>query len=126
MSSGSLIAIGKNAQYKSDSNKFCIGAFCAIYRSDVSNYIFHLLQSSMFREKLKNILAGTSINNLNGNELGKMKFMFPQDKDEWDAICQILNDINEEISSLESKLQKYENIKSGMMDKLLTGQIRLV
>lgn len=126
MSSGSIVAIGKNAQYKNRSNKYCVGAFCAIYRSNVGDYISYLLQSSMFREKLKNILAGTSINNLNVKELGKMNFLFPQDGAEWRAICDSFNDMNEEISSLESKLQKYENIKSGMMDKLLTGQIRLV
>ena len=46
--------------------------------------------------------------------------------EEQKAISTLLFDMDAEIRSLESKLKKYENIKSGMMDKLLTGQIRLV
>jgi len=31
-----------------------------------------------------------------------------------------------EIEALEKKLDKYKKIKEGMMEKLLTGQVRLV
>jgi len=34
--------------------------------------------------------------------------------------------MDEEIQSLESKKAKYEKIKEGMMQELLTGRIRLV
>jgi type I restriction enzyme S subunit len=34
--------------------------------------------------------------------------------------------MDSEIASLESKLEKYRNIKLGMMQNLLTGKIRLV
>jgi type I restriction enzyme S subunit len=39
---------------------------------------------------------------------------------------QIISDMDSEIASLESKLEKYRNIKLGMMQNLLTGKIRLV
>lgn len=126
MSSGSTVAIGKNAQYKLHGNKHCIGAFCAIYRSEVNDYLFYVFQSSMFREKLKASLEGSSINNLNGKSLGKMVFSFPTDKHEWGAISRLLNEMNDEISSLRIKLEKYKMLKYGIMDELLTGKIRLV
>ena len=42
------------------------------------------------------------------------------------AIAQILSDMDAEIEALEKKLDKYKKIKEGMMEKLLTGQVRLV
>ena len=41
-------------------------------------------------------------------------------------IANILDDINNEILLLESKLLKYKLAKQGMMQQLLTGKIRLV
>jgi len=41
-------------------------------------------------------------------------------------IATILSDMDKEITTLENKLEKYRNIKQGMMQQLLTGKIRLV
>lgn len=45
---------------------------------------------------------------------------------EQSAIAVILSDINIEIEKLELQLTKYQNIKQGMMQTLLTGKIRLL
>ena len=42
------------------------------------------------------------------------------------AIANILSDMDEEIEALKKKLKKVEFIKQGMMQKLLTGEIRLL
>ena len=42
------------------------------------------------------------------------------------AIAQVLSDMDSEIEQLEKKLSKYQQIKQGMMQELLTGRIRLV
>jgi type I restriction enzyme S subunit len=44
---------------------------------------------------------------------------------EQQAIATILSDMDKEIADLEVKRDKYRLLKSGMMQKLLTGQIRL-
>ena len=44
---------------------------------------------------------------------------------EQQAIATILSDIDKEIADLEAQRDKYRLLKSGMMQKLLTGQIRL-
>lgn len=49
----------------------------------------------------------------------------PSTKKEQIAIAQILIDMDNEIEQLEKKRDKYLNIKSGMMQQLLTGQVRL-
>lgn len=47
-------------------------------------------------------------------------------KDEQKRIADILSDMETEITALEAKLEKYKQIKQGMMQQLLTGKIRLV
>ncbi len=126
MSSGSTIAIGKNAQYLYDFDDYCVGAFCAVFRSEISNYISYILQSNMFRKQLSELLEGTSINNLNGAILGKMTFPFSDNNDERKAVCSVLDNIAKEINLMKAQQNKYKKIKSGMMNELLTGRIRLV
>lgn len=47
-------------------------------------------------------------------------------KPEQQAIAQILTDMDSEIKTLNQKLNKYKQIKEGMMQQLLTGKIRLI
>ena len=47
-------------------------------------------------------------------------------KQEQKAIAQILSDMDDEINALTLKLNKYKQIKTGMMQQLLTGKIRLI
>ncbi|HPR17437.1 MAG TPA: restriction endonuclease subunit S [Candidatus Cloacimonadota bacterium] len=54
------------------------------------------------------------------------KIILPNNIAEQQAIARILSDLDEEIEKLELKRDKCEYIKQGMMQKLLTGQIRLV
>lgn len=50
----------------------------------------------------------------------------PKTKKEQQAIARILTDIDDEIDSLEQERAKYTALKQGAMQKLLTGEIRLV
>lgn len=51
---------------------------------------------------------------------------FPSDIREQHAIADILTSMDDEISLLESERAKYEQIRSGMMEELLTGKKRLI
>ena len=53
------------------------------------------------------------------------KYNLPQ-RTEQDKIATILSDIDSEIEALEKELNKYKDLKTGMMQQLLTGKIRLV
>lgn len=46
--------------------------------------------------------------------------------DEQSAISSVLSDMDAEIATIEAKRDKYKAIKQGMMQELLTGNIRLV
>jgi type I restriction enzyme S subunit len=49
----------------------------------------------------------------------------PLQKNEQSTIASILFDMDREIESLEHKRDKYRDIKQGMMQQLLTGNIRI-
>jgi type I restriction enzyme S subunit len=55
-----------------------------------------------------------------------LKLFFPFDIKEQKAISEILSDLDLEIEQLETKKTKYQNIKQGMMQELLTGKTRLI
>lgn len=55
----------------------------------------------------------------------EIKSKIPKNKEEQSVIAQILSDMDSEIEELEQKRDKYLNLKTGMMQQLLTGRIRL-
>lgn len=56
--------------------------------------------------------------------LTDMQIVFPS-VDEQVHIATLLSDMDLELTAIESKLEKYERLKQGMMQNLLTGKIRL-
>lgn len=89
-------------------------------------FLFYLLSSSEFQREVhsresKGTFATIILKNMN-----EIPIYVPSKKTEQTAIANILTDMDAEISALESKKAKYESIKKGMMQELLTGRIRLV
>lgn len=93
-------------------NEFC-SDFLAIYISEVN------------KEAIAEKSQGTTIIHLHAPQLAEVKICIPSSIKEQQAIATILSDMDKEISDLEAKRDKYRLIKQGMMQKLLTGQIRL-
>jgi type I restriction enzyme, S subunit len=69
---------------------------------------------------------GTKQQSYTGGVAKKLPIIVPPTIEEQTAIASVLKDMDSEITTLESKLSKYRQIKSGMMQSLLTGKIRLV
>lgn len=89
-------------------------------------YLYYLLSSDEFmREVTSRITIGT-MPIVYLNKLNEIKLYLPEDPNEQFAISERLRTMDNEIASLEAELQKYKALKQGMMQKLLTGQIRLV
>ena len=63
---------------------------------------------------------------LNVRKLREYKIIVPENISEQKAIAEVLSDMDAEIEALEAKRAKYESIKQGMMQELLTGKTRLV
>ena len=68
----------------------------------------------------------TTIARLYNDNFNNMTIRFPISIEEQNAIATVLSGMDKEIESLEAWRDKYRLLKSGMMQKLLTGQIRLI
>ena len=90
------------------------------------NFVYHILNSFIFDNFLAKLSAGSTINHLYQKDFVDFKFKAPAELVEQQAIAQVLSDMDSEIEKLEKKLAKYQQIKQGMMQELLTGRIRLV
>ena len=62
---------------------------------------------------------------LNLKIIGNLEIALPP-KEEQNSIAKILSDMDNEIDLLNTKLEKYRNLKTSMMQQLLTGKIRLI
>lgn len=129
MANGSKALVGKAGQYKGASNQYTYGAFMGVFRLNVdewnADFIFNIFSTNLFRCHLDIQLSGSSINNLNPSDIEIFKFHFPSSPEQ-KAIAQILSDMDLEIVQLEAKKAKYQSVKQGMMQELLTGKTRLV
>ena len=74
---------------------------------------------------MSTLAQGSTRYNLSKENMMKSTILIPK-KDEQTAIAKILDLMDNEISALETKKAKYESIKQGMMQQLLTGRIRRV
>ena len=89
-------------------------------------FFYYVLMSEQFLRFLSQLTAGSTITHLYQKDFVNFEFRVPEKVSEQSRIASILSDIDAEIAALESKLEKYKQIKQGMMQNLLTGKIRLV
>ncbi|MGJ8737827.1 MAG: restriction endonuclease subunit S [Zobellia laminariae] len=84
------------------------------------------LKSTFFKDQIDFLITGGAQPNFGPAHLKKIIFNLPPTIEEQSAIAEILYDIDMELEELEIKKEKYEHIKQGMMQELLTGKTRLV
>lgn len=88
-------------------------------------FLFRVLSSSVFREFIDTLSAGSTIKHLYQKDLKNFEFEIPVDKKEQEAIADTLTAMDEEIEALETERDKMIQIREGAMDDLLTGRVRL-
>ena len=88
------------------------------------NYLYYFL-SFIEKDWSKNGQTGSQMN-LNTTLINTTEIPIPAFKDEQTHIATLLSDMDQELTALETKLEKYRRLKLGMMQNLLTGKIRLV
>ncbi|HEV2480054.1 MAG TPA: restriction endonuclease subunit S [Puia sp.] len=107
-----------------------LNSFCFGYRLNKDSNTHGLFLAYFFRSPRGRSLffamaQGATRYNLSKANFNKIEIYLPS-KSEQLTISETLLDLDMEIRNLESKLSKYRQIKTGMMQTLLTGQIRLV
>lgn len=118
---GAAIALERKRRVCYDS---CIDnnmmAFC-VNRQNDERFITECLRRVVFAD----LAESTALPALNVRKLREYKIVVPLSLAEQRAIATVLSDMDAEIAALEAKRTKYESIKQGMMQELLTGKARL-
>lgn len=101
----------------------CLGrGVCAIRYEN--QFLYHFLIS--IENYWKKLSSGSTFDSVNSSQIKDLEISIPSDKEEQIRISNILTDMDNELLSWETKLQKLKLQKQGMMQALLTGKIRLV
>lgn len=125
MANGTKKLVGKSAEYKGNyKGKITIGAFCGLLRTK-NVLLKYILQTKVYRDYIGIILAGTNINNLRSSELLDFTFQMPPSIEEQNKIAELLSLIDQDIDSLKQILHLRKLQKKGVMQKLLTGEVRV-
>jgi type I restriction enzyme S subunit len=90
-----------------------------------SKYFVYASKSDAYLKQISDNTQGSTRQRTSISKLRKILILLPS-LAEQTAIANVLSDLDTEISALETKLAKYRTLKTGMMQQLLTGKIRLV
>jgi len=88
-------------------------------------FFYYLLSSYKVQKSFDLLAAGSGVNNLKIDSVKELSIYIPPTLEEQQAIAKILSDMDAEIEALKKKKEKYEQIKKGAMELLLTGKVRL-
>lgn len=98
-------------------------AICSFTRLDASaEFLYYLLGRTDFALYGKQAVKGFTLNKAS---LRAIELLLPSTAEQ-EAIAAILSDMDDDIDALEVRVAKCRVIKQGMMQELLTGQVRLV
>jgi type I restriction enzyme S subunit len=129
MSNGSKRLVGKAARISNEDaeKKICVGAFCSLFKptdkahTEVIPYLF---DSDLYKRELYIILAGSAINNLKNSDIEQVPTLIPpivaQRK-----IAEILMITDGDIETINHRIEAMRTQKRGLMQKLLTGEVRV-
>lgn len=122
--------VGLTTVIKKDLDKTVYSGFILRFReigneltTDFKEYVFY---NKGFRDSLISSSTVSANTNINQPALKKLIIVYPSSKEEQTAIANVLSSMDKEIETLNAKLEKYRNLKTAMMQQLLTGKIRLV
>lgn len=121
--------VGLCAVLEDDVKSVYLNSFCFGFRltdEDVcGRFLAYWFRSSTGRALMTSLAQGSTRYNLSKDAFREAYVCIPPTFAEQREIATVLSDIDAEIAALEADRTKYERIKTGMMQELLTGKTRL-
>lgn len=87
-------------------------------------YLKYYMLSENFQKAIYDEATGSTVLGIKGSRLKKIKLLIPTLKEQL-QISSILSSVDEQIQQYQSKKEKLQELKKGLMQKLLTGKIRV-
>lgn len=120
---GSRALIGKSARINAEASEHAFGAFMAVFRSPMNDYVYQLLQTDEFTRQVHATL-GATINQITNADLRSFQFAFPPSAEQR-KIVEILTTWDEAIEKLEALRLVKDTRLSGLRSSLLFGKMHL-
>ena len=119
--------IGKTIAFVDDFDAYAGGDIIIFTPTETidSIYMGYLLNFPSIAKQKAMKAQGDAVVHITTDSLKKLAVCLPSPQEQT-AIANVLSDMDTEIATLETKLAKYRKLKTGMMQQLLTGKIRLV
>jgi len=88
-------------------------------------YLSYFLSSKTFKKIINLTVGGSSQKALTIEKFGELFVLLPEISEQ-QKIASILSTVDEKLENLHNKKGRYEQLKKGLMQKLLTGKIRVM
>lgn len=121
--------VGKCVELVNVHGKVLSGQHTMLCRPKVTfapKFLGYYMNAGCFHNQMLPFITGIKVSSISKANISTLVLKYPTLVEEQQAIAQVFSDMDNEIAQLEKKLAKYQQIKQGMMQELLTGRIRLV
>ena len=105
-------------------NSFCFGYRLNNFNTLDPYFARFYFRSFQMRDKISRLAQGSTRFNLSKNEIMKLKIKLPS-LPEQQKIAEVLSLADDEINLLKNELEELKQQKKALMQKLLTGQVRV-
>lgn len=120
--------VGKCVELVNVHGKVLSGQHTMLCRPKITfapKFLGYYMNAECFHNQMLPFITGIKVSSISKANISTLVLKYPTLVEEQQAIAQVFSDMDEEIAQLEKKLAKYQQIKQGMMQELLTGRIRL-
>lgn len=121
--------VGKCVELVNVCGKVLSGQHTILCRPKITfapKFLGYYMNAECFHNQMLPFITGIKVSSISKANISTLVLKYPTLIEEQQAIAQVLSDMDSEIEQLEKKLAKYQQIKQGMIQELLTGRIRLV
>lgn len=123
-----MMPAGRSILCPNNERMYILGSDCVKFIPNKlidSKYFVYYTKCTAYLNQIKENTQGSTRARTSVTKLKKIQIILPS-KPEQTAIANVLSSMDKEIEALNTKLEKYRNLKTGMMQQLLTGKIRLI
>lgn len=121
--------VGKCVELVNVHGKVLSGQHTMLCRPKIAfapKFLGYYMNAECFHNQMLPFITGIKVSSISKANISTLVLKYPTALEEQQAIAQVFSDMDNEIAQLEKKMAKYQQIKQGMMQELLTGRIRLV
>ena len=123
---GSLVGMSFARLSKKDLPALLLQRVARIRSNSINmDYLKEYVCSNYFTKYCDSVKTVTAIPHISPKDIRKFSIPVPPTKEEQSAIAKIISNMDTEIEKLEKNKEKYIMLKNGMMQKLITGEIRI-